>query len=788
MQRSRVVVLAMVTLVLCLVLGTRLVWLQAIDTLRYQQLADQNRLFTQFDTAPRGRILDRNGTVLAQDDFRHDVVYSLRELEEVRWLAKRLARILQKSGDDSTTPFSEEHLYQALERLRELTRDRLGTEPPPPLEPLIHQLAKPVARRLEKAVGQFPGSYPGLVVEWTSPEAASVWIAPDELFAGEAAVRRLERLLQTSGQALRSGALYERVAARYRAMQDPAFRVVVAGKEQQLVDRIKSLEEKLSASQPSEDATAAERREALQQRLKRLVTQLENLRNDPSAIHRLRQEWYESEELLTRDVPFAVVRELSYFPERYHGLKINERRMRTNLAGEALAALIGEVSEPQPGDIDTWIERGEPIVDSWIKEHGELRKLRDARAFDAVQDSAHHSNEAVGRTGIERVYDDRLRGRPGALGLELDVRSRPYGPELWKLPPVPGREIRLTLDLELCRHIYATLAQLDPYGASVLIGDPNTGALIGWGSYPSFDPELRFQNSAAYEAYNDAKPGGRRLNRPLCQVAPGSVFKLVVGLGAIQDGIIARGDRFTCVGVHDPERPDILRCRNHLGHMPLEMEISEALARSCNCFFYNLGGSRMGLERMRYWAGRFGFWAPLPGLPRRPVLKETTWHDAVPAMVAIGENFTTTAIDLFRLVCGIATRGKFALPHVVADAELARADYELELRAEAWNAVRSGMVAAVSYGTASDEQIGLCHYDIAVKTGTAETSWRATPRAALSKANHAWLVGFAPVEEPQLAIVICIERSPYHGGEAAGPVAVNLLEYLESHHGYRLRR
>lgn len=772
MQRRRIFLILFVVSGLFLALGARLVWMQTARSDHYRELAEELQRSTRFTSAPRGRILDGVGRVLAEDVPEHYVVFTLKDVVKTRWVARRTLRICERnSGRGDPFPYSEDQLVDVLEEIRSAVADQLGQDAPIAPRVWIDRLTDRQASAMEEALRRSSGPvrFPGLSVVRSDGEG-SLHVDPALLFAGEAGIRRLGHRLRASGEQI-DEPLYDFVAERYEEMGDPR-RILQA--------RLSRVEARLQTVEPDDRASLEHR-----------AAQLRASLSDPAVIGQLRQQWFEREYELHPRVPFELACEVVRAPGRYPGLQVRERRRRVNLADDSLATLVGTVGKPTQETVARWIERGEPVVDSWYRAQGRLFGLRRSSTFLALRDGAHHSTDTVGRTGLERHFEEHLRGRPGARSYQFDVTGSPHGPALWEEPPLLGRSLTLTIDSALTREIADGLKEMQPvpYGASVLVADARTGEILAWVSHPGHDVSRRFASEAEYAAYQRERPGGAFLDRPrAAALPPGSIFKVVVALAALAEEVVTPEEEILCNGCYDPRNPNRLRCRNNA--LGAELDLVNALALSCNVYFYHVGGDRLGADAIAYWARQFGLWDSssewLPPLARcRPPTARSQ-----PQMAAIGRGFTVTPMGMLQFALGLANRGRFIAPRLVREAPTVPPKVQ-PLDRSVWDQVIEGLEAAVDRGTARWSGVGLHPFDCAVKTGTAEKTYRDKLAdgswGPTEKKNVGWLLGFSPVEDPQVVFVVSIERTDEHGGDACGPIAARALKWLERQRGWSLR-
>ncbi len=687
-------------------LALRLVWMQGFHWREYQIREELRRERVRLLPAPRGRILARDGEVLAENVATHSVVYTLAGVERALGTTRAFLRLLRRSPAAATFDLDEGSLFDSLQQIREECRPLLGGDAPLPPHRWIRDLDAGLANWLKRQMERRAREFAGLSVS-VSDGVGEVLVEPARLFAGEAGVRRLASRLASPPPDLYLGA--NGVWSEYlecRAKEEPK-------KRQQAFDR---------------------------------------------------------ERVLVTGVPFSIVAEICYYPDLYPGLEVREQWIRRHPQGEELCHLVGtsgpitveEKKRLVPKEDEAPVAAGDSVLLDI------LRKNLDPREFEELRDDALLSSMSRGRSGVEAEFDRSLRGTPGALFLDVDRDGEPIGEPRAVLDPAPGEELLLTVDLALCRRVREILVERQVEAGSVLVGDPTSGEILAWVSQPGYEPDRLAREVERLKAMVEVKPF---LDRPRVALPPGSVIKPALALLALDAGTITAGTPYTCEGVFDPALPDYWRCRNHEGHLPLTLELEEALARSCNCYFYQLGTRWLGLDRMREGLVRLGF-----GI--RGTLPDARNHVT---NAAIGQGrLTATPQELYRFVCLLALRGEIVEPAIAV-----RDRGSVPVRivpAAATEPVIDGMRKAVTapYGTAHDVEIGLRPFDCAVKTGTPEVG------RGESRRNIGWILGFAPVAAPRLAFVIAVERTQLHGGEAAGPIAAAILEWLATERGYPL--
>lgn len=407
----------------------------------------------------------------------------------------------------------------------------------------------------------------------------------------------------------------------------------------------------------------------------------------------------------------------------------------------------------------------------------------------------------VGKTGLERYYEDRLRGRPGYRRLETNVAGRTVR-TLGTVPAVPGTDLRLSIDVDLQRAMTNAFGDLE--GSAVAI-DPRSGEILAMVSLPAFDPNL-FVNGishAAFKALNE-NPSRPQFNRiVLGGVAPGSTIKPLLGLAGLDSGVRTPEDKVLSTGMfHLPGQKRGYGDSHRGGHGWTDLR--KSIAQSVNTYYYKLALD-MGIDRVDAYMGRYGFGRPtgidmageIGGILPSPQWKaahaprQGHWYAGDTVITGIGQGFwKVTPLQLVKATGGLATgwlrrphlvedtRGRFDAPWVPAPqpAPERMSDSEAHLQA-----VREGMIATVhGAGTATNIRHGLT-YLIAGKTGTAQVvSRRGTaalnPRSLPMHLRHrALFIAYAPADAPRIAIAVAIEGGGY-GSATAAPIARKVFD------------
>ena len=423
-----------------------------------------------------------------------------------------------------------------------------------------------------------------------------------------------------------------------------------------------------------------------------------------------------------------------------------------------------------------------------------LGDIAEVSKKDIAEDDYYVRGDFIGKQGVERSYEKVLRGEKGVEILLRDARGRIQGRymngELDKTP-VAGKNLKLGIDIEL-----QMLAErlLEGKIGSVVAIEPSTGEILCMASAPTFDPRLMVGRQRGKNHLDLARDSWKPLlNRSIMgQFPPGSTFKTTQGLTFLEEGIITPETAYSCYGgfVHSGLR---VGCHAHPSPLPLV----PAIATSCNGYFcwglYHMIGARKkygsvqnAMATWRDYMVSMGFGYPLgvdlPGEKRGRSPNDKyydknyrgSWNGLTIISIAIGQGeVTATPLQIANLGATIANRGYFITPHVVKEIE----DGEMEsqfsekrytkVRKEHYETVVQGMRAAVTGGTCRAANIpGL---DVCGKTGTAQNRGK----------DHSAFMGFAPMDNPKIAVAVYVENGGW-GATYGVPIGALIMEkYLK---------
>ena len=393
------------------------------------------------------------------------------------------------------------------------------------------------------------------------------------------------------------------------------------------------------------------------------------------------------------------------------------------------------------------------------------------------------SGDIVGKAGIEKRYDERVRGARGWKVVSVNNLGRQIGDARVDESPDHGDDLHLTIDAKLQRTLVEAFGTES--GSGVFL-DPKTGEVLALASLPSFDPNLFVDGiSMADWSAITTDPERPLLDRSIHgAVAPGSIFKVVMATAGLEEGLIDSEHTAYCPG-HGKYYGQRRLCWKRGGHG--DVAAREAISRSCNVFFYDLGRD-LGIDEIYKYGRLFGLGEPtgvdVPGersgdLPSKAWKRkrfDQIWYPGDTISVAIGQGYlTATPLQMATMISVVANGGARVKPYLLADS--ATPPVRLGFAPSTLEVVRRGLEDAVQLGTAT--RAALEGVSVAGKTGTAQVHARSAtvdskdlPR---EQRSHAWFVGYAPTDKPRIAFAVIVEHGG-HGGSSAAPIARAVLE------------
>lgn len=395
----------------------------------------------------------------------------------------------------------------------------------------------------------------------------------------------------------------------------------------------------------------------------------------------------------------------------------------------------------------------------------------------------------IGRAGLESYYDDVLRGKDGSRQVEVDASGSPVM-EVERKNPVQGHNIHLTLDLNLQtaleKAMDAQIAQgIGVSGIAAVAVDPNTGAVLAMASRPAYNPNwfTRGITESEWKQIN-GNPNHPMENRVIAgEYPPGSTFKLITGAAALELKKITPDEM-----IFDSGRHWLVDMRNAGGEALGWINFTEALAKSDNVYFYELG-RRVGIDKLAEYAKMFGMGqktgiamrGEAAGLVASEEYKEKNYHQdwylGDTFNSSIGQGFQlVTPLQAAMIVSEVANGGIQYKPFIVSRIDnLDGTPYKifapeqtgtLEVSKSTLDLIREGMRnVAEESGTAGSLFAGF-PVQVAGKTGTAEN---------FSGRDHGWFVAFAPYDHPRIVIAVLTEQGGF-GASSSGPIVRAMLE------------
>jgi penicillin-binding protein 2 len=391
----------------------------------------------------------------------------------------------------------------------------------------------------------------------------------------------------------------------------------------------------------------------------------------------------------------------------------------------------------------------------------------------------------IGQWGAEKVYDRILRGTAGKKVIEVDALGRAIR-VVGIQQPVKGGDIRLTIDMEL--QAEAEKALQGKTGAVVAI-DPNTGEVLALASAPSFNPNL-FVRGINYKDWKRLVNDPRKplLNRALqSQYPPGSTFKIITAIAALEEGIITEDTEFECKGsIYLGGR--VFRCWKDEGHGKINLH--RAIVESCDVYFYEIA-KKLGIDTLAQYASDFGLGRPvgielggeksgiLPSTKWKLRTKQQKWFKGETLNAAIGQGYlSATPIQMARLMAAVVNGGKLLKLHILKDSDSSpHVERLVNVKPENINLIKKALIGVVKERNGTGWMARSDIISIGGKTGTTQVIKGSDIKEDIpyKYRDHAWFIAFASEEEPQIVVSVFVE----HGGQgsiAAAPIAKRVIE------------
>ena len=445
------------------------------------------------------------------------------------------------------------------------------------------------------------------------------------------------------------------------------------------------------------------------------------------------------------------------------GVSVEASLKRFYAAGNLAAHLVGYIGEVNPAEIAAY--------------------------------KGYRQGDLVGKVGLEKAWEGVLRGYNGGQQVEVDATGRKLR-VLDEVKTQPGYNVHLTLDLALQEQVERALGEAE--GAVVVLA-VETGEVLALANRPTFDPNLFALGIKPNEWRALVEDPLRPLtNRALRgQYPPGSTFKPLMALAALEEGLITSETQYHCRG-GIPFGGRTFHCWKRPGHGWVDLQ--QALAQSCDVYFYKIG-QRLGIQKIAPAARRFGLGQDL-GLPlaassgiipdvewkRRRF--DAPWYEGETLSVAIGQSYVlATPLQLAVATAALANGGTVYRPSFVThvsgvDGKPVQTHApeiltQMDIPEEYLHLVRDGMREVVHGEQGTGKKAFLPDIEVAGKTGTSQVVSRIIgeeEQVPRHHRDHAWFIAFAPAQNPQIAVACLIEHAGKGGGAVAAPVVRQVLE------------
>jgi len=418
-----------------------------------------------------------------------------------------------------------------------------------------------------------------------------------------------------------------------------------------------------------------------------------------------------------------------------------------------------------------------------------------------LKDQGYSMGDEIGQYGLERRWEEVLRGQSGGQQVEVDALGRRVR-VLHEVPDVPGYTFHMTFDRRLQETAFAALNGKE---GTIVALDVNTGAILAMVSTPAFDPNTFARGIKAEEWRELIKDRLRPLSNRATQgqYPPGSTFKVIMTIAGLEEGVLQPEARISDPGYYNFGNRSFRDWKKG-GHGSVDLR--KAIVESCDVYFYQLG-PRIGVDRIAKWARAFGLGEKtgvalddernglVPDSEWKRKRYRQPWYPGETVSISIGQGYlTVTPLQLVNMIATVANGGTLYRPRIVSKVEsfdgATIREYgpekirTINLKPSTLERLRSALADVVNGpgGTGGAARSSLV--EIAGKTGTAQVvemkgGYVKTEQLAYFNRDHAWFISYAPVQNPQIAVVVLVEHGG-HGGEAAAPMAKKVIErYIE---------
>ncbi len=428
-----------------------------------------------------------------------------------------------------------------------------------------------------------------------------------------------------------------------------------------------------------------------------------------------------------------------------------------------------------------------------------LGYISEVNKYEIEKNSYYEIGEMIGRQGLEKTYENKLRGIKGVKYFQKDKFNRVIGSYKngnYDTLPVPSKDLTLTIDVDLQQ--YGDSLMKNKRGSIVAI-EPSTGEILALVNSPTYDlSNLVDKNrSTNYKKLENDSVGKPLFERGLQgQYAPGSTFKIVSALIGLQENVINEETEHKCEGGHFYAKNSFMKCHTK---ETTYSDLNNAIYTSCNTYFAktykgiieNYESSSIGLDKWSDYVKSFGFGKYLgydhptgqPGfIPNSEYYNgwySNSWKAVTTISNSIGQGeILTTPIQLANFAATIANRGWYITPHFIREIENDSINSKYKKKkfslidSKHFEPIIKGMVNVIDIGTATNSKIR--NIKIAGKTGTAENFIRINGKRK-QLTDHSIFIGFAPADNPKIAVCVFIENG-YWGSRWAAPISSLIIE------------
>jgi len=490
--------------------------------------------------------------------------------------------------------------------------------------------------------------------------------------------------------------------------------------------------------------------------------------------------------------------------ERFHTAMRTHRpfesiSLRTRLSEEEVARLAVNRHSFPGMDVVARLSRHYPQGSSAAHAIGYVGRISE-KELNTIDVSNYRGSTHIGKTGLEKYYEEELHGIVGQQNVEVNAEGRILR-VIDKIPPLPGNNLVLNLDMELQ---HTAEQALGDFAGSVIVIQPKTGAVLAFVSEPAYDPNL-FVHGISVKEYKALREGDYKplFNRALFgQYPPGSTLKPFLGLAGIDSKVIGHKQDIRCIGYYTLPNDEKHRYRDWKRHGTVDL--GDAIEQSCDVYFYELA-HRLGINRMHDYLREFGFGDKtgidllgersglLPSKEWKRRVHNKIWYPGETLIAGIGQGYMlATPLQLAVATAALANKGKKVQPRLLK--EMRDTDGEITAmavptttwiklkREDRWDHMHKAMqrVLRGKGGTARATGWKLKGYEMAGKTGTAQVFGIAqdaeydAETVARKLRDHALFISFAPLEDPEIVVAI-IEENGEHGS-AVAPIAKAIMD------------